>query len=524
MQAKEIYDLACRCYNGDETARAEWLALLAPIAQKVAVFYGVLPGVVLARAACESGWGSDLYELTMEKEFNVSFARKAQRHNNMVGMVAYGGNDTYMPGLPPTEWTKYRSTFDDYGPHGDMNGSYGVTMETWKEYRSIDECFEDFCSVIRSQAWKRGEDWPSDLVGQLLSMGRGYTPEGGASRRGMAYAWQDNTLDMYEKYKLWKYDMEVIVMKQKPVTVKSLLEAIKEAFRYAHAHCQYGRTDTHYPPGENGKIDCVGLIFRALYLLGWYGYIMNIDQLHDLCLSVGMKKTTDINDAWKRPCVVCMQDRCNKGTQHINHVFYSLGGSSLKDISKYDLGSDERIRSQQPFKHVPVNEWGNRIFLCAYYPAPDAVPEWDNGTFFTGTVTKDVGLYTGPGTEYKKIRVLKKGEALIYSLRITNPAGKDWRYVTVGDQHGYIYYAPVTRCGYFKPYKAKIRGDLKDGYAAVRVGAGTDCPEAFRIPAGGSVTVDGCATDTGGDEWLHVYIVDGKGKKQRGYIYAGLTE
>lgn len=536
MKASDIYSLACKCYNGDEAARREWFALLAPLARAAALPYGVLPGIVLARAARESGWASDLYELTMERKFGVSFGRKAQKHNNLLGMVAYGGNDTYMPGILVPSWADYLAEFTDWGPHGDMGGQYHVTEERWKEYKSIEDAFADFCAVIRSQAYRRGETWPADLRGQLLSMGRGYTPEGGKSARGMDFSWQDTTLDMYDKYNLFQYDTkgkEDEMATPVKMTLANLEAHIVRAYKFAYNNCNYGRTDTHYPPGEpttagQRVLDCVGLIYRALWTMGRFTKMLNIDQLQDLCLANGLKKSTDINDAWRRHGIVCFQDVNNRGTQHINHVFYSLGGTGLDNISKYDLGSEPRMRSVQPFTAVPVNEWeGSKIFLCMFYVPdektyPDPVQDYDAGTYANGVINTSVGMYEGPGTEYKKIRKLSPGEAVVYGLRTTNHKGQDWRRIDTGKEKGWIYYSSVSPAGSFKEYKAHVKAVLDDGFAAVRVGAGVGCPEAFRLDAGAAVTVDGTAKDKGGAEWLHV--VDGKTykKKRRGWVAAGL--
>lgn len=531
MQAKEIYDLAVKCYNGDESARREWFSLLAPLAQEGARKYGVLPGIVLARSARESGWGSDLYEKTMEKMFGVKFDQKAQKHNNMVGMVSYGKNDEYLPGFVVPMWGDYRATFEDYGPHGDMSGKYTINLESWKEYYSIEDCFEDFCAVIRSQAYRRGEEWPSDLRGQLLSMGRGYTPEGGKSTHGMDFSWQDTTLDMYDKYNLYQYDNIEKGGKYMQKLTTSLFDAhIKRAYEFAHTHCKYGRTDTHYPPGETGYIDCVGLIFRAFYTLGRFPHMMNIDQLKDLCLQNGFKMSKDINDVFKHHGVACFQDLNNRGTEHINHVYYSLGGSSLQNIDKYDLGSNERIRASQPFTSVPVDEWVDKDFLFFFYledekkyPSP---VDFENLTYIDGIITETVGMYEGPGTEYKKIRKLKKDELVIYGLRVTNPRGQDWRQVkTAKGERGWIYYRPVKRRGVFDCFNASVKKDLKDGFASLRIGAGAEFPEIEKLPCGSSILVDGDAKAKDNSKWFHIVFSSSEfKKKKRGYIYHNLIE
>lgn len=153
------------------------------------------------------------------------------------------------------------------------------------------------------------------------------------------------------------------------ITTKSLDAAIKSSYQYAHSHCIYGPSDRHFPPGEGDPpyIDCVGLALRALYLLKVNDHARNINQIVELCEKAGLVKSTNINDVYKRHGIVLM---CHKNDRNnIYHVYYSLGGDDLTGISKYDLGSDERIKSAQPFTHAQVNEWVDKfVFKCIYYP------------------------------------------------------------------------------------------------------------------------------------------------------------
>ena len=71
MQASEIFQLGKLAYNGDDAARREWIAKIAPLAVRYGAVYGVLPSLVIGKAITESGWASDLYELELEKRFAV---------------------------------------------------------------------------------------------------------------------------------------------------------------------------------------------------------------------------------------------------------------------------------------------------------------------------------------------------------------------------------------------------------------------------------------------------------------------
>ena len=51
MQAKEMYELGRRAYNGDKAAAAEYFERLSPMAVAAARTYGVLPSYILAKSA-----------------------------------------------------------------------------------------------------------------------------------------------------------------------------------------------------------------------------------------------------------------------------------------------------------------------------------------------------------------------------------------------------------------------------------------------------------------------------------------
>lgn len=150
------------------------------------------------------------------------------------------------------------------------------------------------------------------------------------------------------------------------ITQKALDSAVKSAYEFAHAHCKYGPSDRCFPPMEDGIADCVGLILRALYTLGTNTCKRNINQALELCEISGLKKSVDFNDVAKYHCIVFM---CHKNDpNNVYHVYYSLGGKSVASISKYDLGSDERIRTIQPYNNVPANQWTDKYnFMCLYH-------------------------------------------------------------------------------------------------------------------------------------------------------------
>lgn len=153
------------------------------------------------------------------------------------------------------------------------------------------------------------------------------------------------------------------------MTSAEFKSAVREAYEYAHWHCHYGATDRSYPVGEDGVIDCTGLVLRALYLLGKVGGHLNCDEMDALMPVFGFKKSTDMQDIYRHPvCVVQWVQPQWRGTNHVHHTYVCVNAHSDGTIDKYDLGSDARINEDQPFVRVPVNEWGDAlVFKYIWY-------------------------------------------------------------------------------------------------------------------------------------------------------------
>jgi hypothetical protein len=148
--------------------------------------------------------------------------RKAQKHNNLMGMNAFDLNCKYLEDLPLPAWNTYKTTFKDYGPHI-HNGQYVMTPgEPWKSFINIEDCFEDWAANMRFQAAYHKKEWGTDLRDQLVAI-ESYTPEGAAAAsKGMHFQWQDNIIDLANEFNLWKYDKEVFMSTEVKLTVAIL--------------------------------------------------------------------------------------------------------------------------------------------------------------------------------------------------------------------------------------------------------------------------------------------------------------
>ena len=344
-----------------------------------------------------------------------------------------------------------------------------------------------------------------------------YTPEGSlAETPGMRYEWQDYILYLYQDYGLDAYDRRAYGMGGK-ITEKNLDAHIKNAYLYAHKNCTYGPTNTSYPPGENGAIDCVGLVYRAFYTMGLYPCAMNIDQLPELCEKNGMVRSEDINDVWRHHAIVCFQDKNNIGTQHINHVYYSLGGTSVNNISKYDLGSDRRIQSAQPFENVKADEWADKVFLCAYLAKDSrqtAVDPFTSDYCVYARITQKSDVFAGAGSDFDKVGSVKSGDNALSMGLVTGTGGTLYRaaYILPTMTFGYIESSAVDTSR-FTPYNGIVTGT--DGTLALRIGAGTSSRKITDIPEDETVKVDGLVKTKDGTMWNHV-----KWRGKRGYSAA----
>ena len=80
------------------------------------------------------------------------------------------------------------------------------------------------------------------------------------------------------------------------ITQEMLDNAVREAYEYAHENCYYASTDQSFPVGSDGKMDCTGLMLRALTTLGLVNEPLNCDQIDQMMGRLGFVKSTDIED------------------------------------------------------------------------------------------------------------------------------------------------------------------------------------------------------------------------------------
>ena len=160
----------------------------------------------------------------------------------------------------------------------------------------------------------------------------------------------------------------------------------------------YGDSHTTQPCADH-VISCDRLPSRANYDLGYTDQRQGGETcgtLPDWLPKHGWTKVTD-----KKKIVSGAIVAVRKNDQNfINHVFVVKSYNINTDMcDKYDTGSNERIKTVQPFKSVPLVEWPDRTFVCAWNPpsdkpAPDPKPTPSDDRTWKGVNYAPVYNYT----------------------------------------------------------------------------------------------------------------------------------
>lgn len=145
--------------------QAEWIAMIAPIAQDLARKYGVLAEVLIAQTILESGWGS------------TDLARRY----NILGMKASLINGTWSQF---STWSGeiYRKQTTEY-----VNGKLTRPYDDFRVYHSFRECMEDYVNFLlhvqnsKGYKYRRIQGWtdPLSVISAIrIGTGTNEKPEG----------------------------------------------------------------------------------------------------------------------------------------------------------------------------------------------------------------------------------------------------------------------------------------------------------------------------------------------------------
>ena len=386
-----IYGYGVPKFKEESMTEKQWIETVAPAAVYCMRKYGYPASALIGQTCQETGYG----KTSLVRVWNV------------IGMKA-----TLLPYKSPT-WSGKAIV---KGTWEEVNGQRTDKDDAFREYGSIQDCLEDYCAFMRD-----GELSPGVYkYRHILSWG---DPEKVlryiTGKYATDHTYADKVLAIIKKHDLTKYDEEARMVK---ITRTAFLSEVAETATEAREkRWKYGNSQT-LPPCLDGIISCDRLASRAIYKLGATDQPRggcNSAQLANYLPKVGFTKTTDRRQL-KAGDVVMV----GKGPDQTYHTFVLAAYDPATDrCDKYDMGSDSRILSIQPFRGVPLVEWGDRFFSMAFQPADDPAPKkskkdiikagQEHSVKFTGHAIKVDGD-RGKETRAQAFRVLRHALNLDY--------------------------------------------------------------------------------------------------------------
>ena len=155
--------------------------------------------------------------------------------------------------------------------------------------------------------------------------------------------------------------------KASEITVQQFLSACKNVMNTARTN-GYHYGDSHStPPCKDKTISCDRLIARALYDLGFTDQRQGGETcgtLDNWLKAHGFKRSTKAADIKKGSILLVKHE----GKNYISHAFVVRAYNASNWVTdRYDAGSNERIRTQQPLKNVA---WGYQKKNFVVYNIP----------------------------------------------------------------------------------------------------------------------------------------------------------
>jgi peptidoglycan hydrolase-like protein with peptidoglycan-binding domain len=228
--------------------------------------------------------------------------------------------------------------------------------------------------------------------------------------------------------------------------LEQFTNALKDVTDTARKHdYAYGDSRSN-PPTSDKVISCDRMIAKALYNMSEDFRDQPVGGMtvftEDSYLTThGFRRITDISKVQDGDIILM-------GAAGVPvHTFVAIKYDKTTGIcTKFDCGSKPRIDTVQPFTNVPLLQWANPSFMCAYryktvadFTEPKATPEptetnsvaqgqkWLN-TYYPSTVRKAVGAFLdvdgsyGTLTKYATLAVWKDlvNRKYGYHLTITN--------------------------------------------------------------------------------------------------------
>lgn len=327
---------------------AEWIAMIAPIAQDMQRTYGILAEVLIAQSALETGWGST--DLT--------------RRYNILGMKADLINSTWKD-FTTWDGTTYRKNTIEY------KGGKPVTVpDDFRVYHSFRECMEDYVNFLlhvsnnKGLKYARIKGWTDPLaVISAIRIGTGTDKEPEGYFTDPNYV--DKIMKLIVDYDLSKYSAAVTqqnsenaakaqqkeagMLEKFIAAMKSLNTKVKKDIKAGLLWYYYNSKrseNTFEKTRKAGKrwTNCMGGVIFALKEAGipgsaldWYGDKGKIVWLNDKAES-NARKYFDIIAVKTKTVKQCMEDGTLRPGDIITYMTITHTNAYYAENKSYDTG------------------------------------------------------------------------------------------------------------------------------------------------------------------------------------------
>lgn len=256
----------------------------------------------------------------------------------------------------------------------------------------------------------------------------------------------------------------------KNITVDKFIDAIDKVYKTAHdAKYSYGDSKS-IPPTSDCKISCDRIIAKAMYDLGFTDQPdggITVGNMESYLTKWGLTKNTSQSKVQRGDIILFKQDGTNSPTANWHSFVVTDYDNNTKKCSKYDMGSQTRIESIQPFTNVNFDEWASKSFYAAFTgfkkttsttattttvttnstvvnttidknAKVEPAVSYDKSIAGTYTITEALNIRAGAGTDKVKLGTLKANtKAKCYGY-YTEVDGKKWLYVIADGIKGFI--------------------------------------------------------------------------------------
>ena len=244
------------------------------------------------------------------------------------------------------------------------------------------------------------------------------------------------------------------------ITVATFIGAIDAVYQTAHkGNYSYGNS-LATPPTSDKIISCDRLIAKAMYDLGFTDQPkggITVGHMETYLTKWVLKNVTDQSKIKGGDIILFKADGTAQPTAAWHAFVVTDYDHVTKTCSKYDMGSQDRINSAQPFTNVDFDQWLAKSFYCAFTgfkEEPKEEPKQSSGKLnespkWVAKATTGCNVRVYAGTEYPNIKSypqLAKGNLVDVCDSVKAKNGVIWYYVRIKANDKYVHGFVSSKC------------------------------------------------------------------------------